>query len=393
MNSPVVWESFNASERDIALEVLLHGPTSRLELSERTGLSTASLSRLTKPLLEAGVLYEVEETERRPATGGRPRQPLDVVADLGLFVGIKLTEDHAYGVLTNLRSEQLATASITLTSQEPDPAVRDLAGLIDALAQGRPPVAAGVCLGGAVVGHSRVRSAPFLRWKDVDLGARLSALTSLPAVISNDLDSLMEIERWFGLGRDLQNFAVLTIGAGVGTGAVINWGLVTSPDAGFGLLGHQPIDACGPTCDQGHHGCASAFLDIPEIVGRASLELGRKVSYDQTLDLARAGDPAARRVLEEAARALGTLVTTVANLCLPEKILITGEGWRLAHDHRDLILHQARTTRPALASPLDLEVVPDDPYMWARGAASVAIQHSILGSPPTTANTTDRSMS
>jgi predicted NBD/HSP70 family sugar kinase len=39
-------------------------------------------------------------------------------------------------------------------------------------------------------------------------------------------------EHWFGDGRDIDNFAVLTIGAGVGYGLVTHRRLVTSPDAG-----------------------------------------------------------------------------------------------------------------------------------------------------------------
>ena len=50
----------------------------------------------------------------------------------------------------------------------------------------------------------------------------------------------------------------------------------------------------------------------------------------QVYDLAEAGDPVARRVVEESARALGRLVSLVGNLVMPQKVIISGEGVRLA---------------------------------------------------------------
>jgi predicted NBD/HSP70 family sugar kinase len=63
---------------------------------------------------------------------------------------------------------------------------------------------------------------------------------------------------------------------------------------------------------------------------QASLALGRPTSYDQVFDLATAGDPTADRILGNAARAFGVLIAAVANIALPEWILLTGEGIRLA---------------------------------------------------------------
>lgn len=63
---------------------------------------------------------------------------------------------------------------------------------------------------------------------------------------------------------------------------------------------------------------------------QTSLALGRSTSYDQVLDLATAGDPTADRIVSNAARAFGVLIAAVANIALPERILLTGEGIRLA---------------------------------------------------------------
>jgi predicted NBD/HSP70 family sugar kinase len=364
----------------VALEVLLHGPLARTELANRLDLSTPSLTRITKPLLDAGVLREASEA--LPRGGGRPLQPLDVDADLQQFVGIKLTGSSAHGVLTNLRADVLATGNRAITAQDPQAVAGTLADLLHELSSASAPAAVGVALGGAVRDFTLVRRAPFLHWHDVDLGLMLSERTGLPVVVANDLDALMEAEHWFGDGRDVHSFAALTIGAGVGGGLVIHDRLVTGPDSGIGLLGHFPLDPLGPSCPDGHRGCADAMLSTGAIHTQAAMVLGRPVTYDEVLDLAAAEDPLADQIVGRSAFAFGTLIAAVANIAQPERVLLTGEGIRLAqvaHERLNAGIAQARQPE---ASPLDLRILDDDPTLWGRGAAAVAIQRTVLAALP-----------
>ncbi len=61
------------SARELAREVLIHGPISRAELGRRLGLSPASLTRLSKPFLDRG--WFVEATETLQGATGRPAKP------------------------------------------------------------------------------------------------------------------------------------------------------------------------------------------------------------------------------------------------------------------------------------------------------------------------------
>ncbi|GAA1850228.1 ROK family transcriptional regulator [Myceligenerans crystallogenes] len=374
------WTPLSATSRRVALEVLLHGPLARTELARRLDLSTPSLTRITKPLLDAGVLHEVRE----PATsgGGRPLQPLDVDPGLQQFAGIKLTGFRAYGVLTNLRADILATCSHEITALDPGSVVDVLAQVVAELSAEHTPAAVGVGLGGAIRDFTLVRRAPFLHWHDVDLGLLLAERTGRPVAVANDLDALMEAEHWFGDGRDVHSFAALTIGAGVGGGLVIHDRLVTGPDSGIGLLGHFPIDPLGPSCPEGHRGCADALLSTKAIHTQAAMVLGRAVTYDEVLDLAAGGDPLADQIVARSAYAFGTLIAAVANIAQPERILLTGEGIRLAHVARKRLQAGIDQARQPEASPLDLRILDDDPTLWARGAAAVAIQRTVLASLP-----------
>ena len=115
---------------------------------------------------------------------------------------------------------------------------------------------------------------------------------------------------------------------------------------------------------------------------QTSLALGRSTSYDQVLDLATAGDPTADRIVGNAARAFGVLIAAVANIALPERILLTGEGIRLAKVGWDRLQDSIGENRNPEASKLDVRLIDDDPILWARGAAAVAIQRTVLGEFP-----------
>lgn len=379
------WSSLSASERRVALEVLVRGPLARTELAQRLGLSAPSLSRLTKPLLDLGVLHEVDDpSEPAGRGGGRPPQPLDVDPRLEHFVGIKLTGTRAYAALTDLRAGIIRAADVPVGDHHPEAVVAILTDLVSGL-NGDPDVgvlAIGVGLGGVVVRDTRVARAPFLGWRDVDLGRMLAARTGLPVVLANDLDALMEAEHWFGAGRDVTDFVTLTIGAGVGCGLVIHDQLVHGRDSGIGLLGHFPLDPLGPACPDGHRGCANALLSMDAIQTQASLATGRPLEYDEVLDLTLAGDPIADQIVGNAARALGVLVADVANVAQPERVVLTGEGIRLAEVGWERLVSSIHEHRNPEASELDLLLVKDDATLWARGAAAVAIQRTVLDALP-----------
>lgn len=375
------WTPDNGSMRDVALEVLLHGPLSRTEVARRLDLSQASLTRLTRPLLDGGLLVEAEP--RAEPTGGRPGTPLDVVPGSHHFAGVNLTGVAAHGVLTDLRGTVLGSTTRPLPSHDPDDVADVTADLVEDLVRGTDGevgsvTGVGVGLGGHSPDRSRVRVAPFLDWHDVPLGELLTARTGRPTVVENDVVALTAAEHWFGDGKDTPTFAVVTVGAGVGFGLVVHGRQVTHPDQGIGLVGHVPLAPVGPPCPEGHRGCASAMLTIPALTSQARVALLREVGYDELLDLAAAGDPAAGRLVDDAAAALGRLVAWVANLTTPERVVLTGEGVRLATVGEAALQAALTEDRPPHSTPVDLVVRPGDFSLWARGAAVAAVQAFVL---------------
>ncbi|CAM5616375.1 ROK family transcriptional regulator [Streptomyces viridochromogenes] len=375
------WRPLSPGERAVAIEVLLAGPLSRTELARRLDLSAGSVTRLTKPLIETGLLVEVPEAgEVLETRQGRPSQPLDVVAGSRSFLGFKITEDMVYGVVTSLRSDIVARHDRPLTTHDPAEVVELLGEMTEELAARHPRLAGvGIGVGGLVENRSVVGESPFLGWRDVPLAELVARRTGLPVVVENDVAALVEAETWFGAGRGLDRFVVLTIGAGIGYGLVLGGRRVpyAEEDRGFGR--HWILDPHGPLTPDGARGSAVSLLTIPNIRYQVRAATGRDHAWEEILDAAAAGEPMPARVIEGAARALGTLVAQIANFVLPQKILLAGEGVGLMDVAGDTVTRTMRGQRHPLAAPLALETKVSDFHDWARGAAVLAIQVLVLG--------------
>jgi predicted NBD/HSP70 family sugar kinase len=372
------WTPDIGASRSVALQVLINGPISRSDIARKLDLSAGSLTRLSTPLIESGLLIEVEE--KTDGRAGRPSKPLDIVPESQHFIGMKLTADAVLGVLTDLRANILTSKSVELATRDPQSVVAVIAALADELSSTVSSVTAlGIGIGALVSENSTVRSAPFLGWSEVPLGAMLESATGLPTVIENDVVAFTESEHWFGAGRGLDGFAVLTLGAGIGYGLVAHDEIVLDQDSGIGLVGHWPLDPFGPLCPAGHRGCARSVLTQSAVSSTVSLALDKTVSYDEALDLAVAGEPAARRVVDDAGRGLGRMIAAIANLTAPERIVLGGEGVRLVEVARDAVEEGIRTDRDPRARNIDLVTTPGDNSEWCRGAAVIAIQRFVLG--------------
>lgn len=375
------WLPLSAGERSVAIEVLVNGPLSRTELARRLRLSAGSLTRLTKPLIESGLLEEVAEAGT-PAEGrqGRPSQPLDVVAEACSFLGFKVTDDMVYGVVTTLRSDVVARHDRPLTSHDPAEVADLLAEMTAELAREHPNLAGiGIGVGGLVEGRAVVGESPFLHWRDVPLAALVQERTGLPVVVENDVAALVEAETWFGAGRGLDRFVVLTIGAGIGYGLVLGGKRVPCVEENRGFGRHWIINPNGPLTPDGERGSAVSLLAIPSIRYQVRAATGRDRTYEEILAAASAGEPMPARVVDEAARALGTLVAQIANFAMPQKILLAGEGVGLMDVAGNTVRETITAQRHPLAAPVPLETKVSDFHDWARGAAVLAIQVLVLG--------------
>ncbi|WP_377273585.1 ROK family protein [Peterkaempfera sp. SMS 1(5)a] len=365
--------------------VLSHGPLTRIEIARRTGLSSAAVTKAVRPLMEVGYLVEGVDEGARPAVG-RPANPVRVDAGRALFIGIKVTGDEIIAVLADLCCRIRVARHVRLTGREPGAVLPSVTALVHELlteADGFGVQVRG--LGIAVSGDvdraaGVVRYSPFLEWRDVPLAEIVETATGLPVTVDNDVRALTVAEQWFGAGVGLSDFALVTVGAGIGCGLVVHGRVVSGAHGVAGEIGHLSIDPLGPPCHCGNNGCVEAIAADPAILRAVRSATGRPVTTAaEALELARSGDPGVREVYARAGEAIGRAIGSVVNLLGSERVIISGEGLAaydlFAEGIRDAFAASAFGT----AAQCDVMTRPLPFEEWARGAAATAIQ-SFIGS-------------
>lgn len=361
-------EELSPLAQALLIDVLIHGPQSRLRLADRHEISAATVTRLVRPLLEQGRLVETELI----STGGRGRAAfaLDVPQGEHRFIGIKLTSNAAYAVLTDLRANVVVRVSRTLESHDTAHVMARIVELVHLLrSESIMDVGAvGLTVGGVVQGRKVVDS-PFMDWRDLDVCEMVEEAIGLPTSLDNDVAALTKVVHWFGEGKDYADFALLTIGAGLGYGLVLGHRHIPTRIP----IRHLPVNHTGPLCYRGHRGCASSYLTADSVAANASAVLRRPTTFEQALKLAEGGDPAAVTVVREAAYALGQTASVVSVLTGVSRIILSGEGVHMAEIAPEA-LHEGLTAYdPYWVEGRDVIVRTMGFDEWARGAATVAI--------------------
>lgn len=365
--------------------VLSQGPLSRVELSRRTGLSSAAVTKAVRPLMAAGYFVEAADDSAPPAVG-RPANPVRVDGGRALFIGVKVTADEVIAVLADLCCRIRLARHVPLTDREPAAVIAVIAELTAELrteAEGFGVQVQGLAV--AVSGDvdraaGAVRYSPFLDWRDIALADLTAAATGLPTTVDNDVRALTVAEQWFGAGVGLSNFALVTVGAGIGCGLVVNGRVVSGAHGVAGEIGHLSIDPRGPLCHCGNHGCVEAIASDSAIVRRIEGDTGEPLAGPaQALELAHGGSPVAREAYADAGAAIGRAIGTVVNLLGPERVIISGEGLAAYDLFAAQVKDAFAATAFSTADQCDVITRPLPFEEWARGAAATAIQ-TFIGS-------------
>ena len=365
--------------------VLAHGPITRSEIAQRAGLSAAAVTKAVRPLMDVGYLVEDLNEGARSALG-RPANPVRVNAGRALFIGVKVTADEIIAVLTDLRCRVRAARHVRLTDREPEavlPAITALVGELSTEADGLgvPVRGLGIAVSGDVDrAEGVVRYSPFLEWRDVPLAEVAATATGLPVTVDNDVRALTVAEQWFGAGVGLSDFALVTVGAGIGCGLVVHGRVVSGTHGVAGEIGHLPIEPLGPQCHCGNYGCVEAIAADPAILRDVREASGEPVAtVADALEMARRGDPGARAVYARAGAAIGRAIGCVVNLFGPDRVIISGEGLAAYDLFADGIREAFVAAAFGTAAQCDLMTRPLSFEEWARGAAATSIQ-SFIGS-------------
>ncbi|MGH3443475.1 MAG: ROK family protein [Nitriliruptorales bacterium] len=357
------------------------GALSRADLARASGLSQVTIGSIVSELIDRQLLVEGDEA---PSNGGRPSRLLLLNGGAYVAAGLKVTEDHVVGALTDLEATVLAEATRPLATAEPENAAAAVGELIGDLLTESGVTASrllgvGIGMAGVIDGPSGVcRYSPFLGWRDVAVADLVGAVVGVPVLVDNDVNTLALAERWFGVGQGVSDFLLVTVGRGVGLGIVTDGSLFRGAAGAAGEFGHTLVDDSDRPCSCGRTGCLEA------IVGEAALlEATRDVRRRRRRSQPRTPaelykliekDADVAALVAAAGRTLGRGVANLVNLFAPELVIVSGEGLEAGPTLVDAIADEVgRHVFPGLAGSYRLVAEPLPEGAWARGAASLVL--------------------
>ncbi|MGV8897002.1 MAG: ROK family protein [Rhodoglobus sp.] len=352
-----------------------HGPASRADLARALNVSPALMTSLTKDLIVDGLLVELEHS---PSQGGRPARMLGIVSSAGRAIGVKVVADHVAFVEVGIDGF-VRRSAIEPFDASASTMLADLASLLRSFIAGgsnEPLLGIGVGVPGSVdsQGNGLVDSAQ-LGWQQVPIGASLRREFALPVLVENNVNAVAVAERLYGVGRQYENFLVVTIGTGVGAGIVVDGVVLRGHAGGAGEIGHIPVAEDGPLCSCGNHGCLETYIGEAALVevARERGVIGPKSGMAALRAEADAGNADASTIFSEAGHRLGRALAGIIHTLDPEIVIVLGEGtaaWS----------HWSYGFEPALRSALmpsrrgigvAVETWQDE--SWAQGAAAIVL--------------------
>ena len=170
----------------------------------------------------------------------------------------------------------------------------------------------------------------------------------MPVRCLNDGAAATLAEWRFGAARGYEDVVGLTIGTGIGAGAIIGGRpLATRNLAGGVSFGHATIAIGGRTCLCGNVGCAETLVSANAVVGRMRDYVARKVpssitdayehepgriTFKTLVEGVDAGDRVATEIMQHFCRDLGATIVTAIHAYDPEVVVLTG-GPMAQSDH------------------------------------------------------------
>jgi predicted NBD/HSP70 family sugar kinase len=191
------------------------------------------------------------------------------------------------------------------------------------------------------------RSISMPGWDDYPVADHISDLYGVPVAVDNDANLLGWGEQ-AAIYPDVHLLLYVKVGTGIGASIVVDGRLLRGRDAAEGDIGHAKIVGVQEVCSCGAVGCLAASASGRAMV-RDLNRLGHQLRTSRdVVSLVRRGDPDAVRIMTDAGRALGLVLSTAVSLLNPEVVVIGGD---IAHAHERL-LGGIRETLLSLTQPL-----------------------------------------
>ena len=182
-----------------------------------------------------------------------------------------------------------------------------------------------------------IQDPPNLSWGNVDIVNLFKDRFRSDVVLTNDANAAALGEKYYGCAKEMNDFIVITLGTGLGSGIFSGGNLLYGYDGFAGEMGHMPIEDNGRECNCGNRGCLEAYASASGI--KKTIKIFLKDNPDdallQSLDSNNLdgflidseydkGNPMAKKIYSFTGEKLGQGLAQAATLLSPEAFIFYG---------------------------------------------------------------------
>jgi N-acetylglucosamine repressor len=335
------------TSREINRQILLNlvrsrQPISRADLARLMGVRRGAISRLVDDLIRTKQVFEGQPYENQEGESKRGRRPrlLFIETRRHCAFAVDISAARILMQVVDPLGEPLLDLQDLAAPPSPDNLVCLLARHIRDVLAMHPEVGDCLGIGVTVAGlvdpeRGRLRYAPTLGWRDVDIREPLEAALGLPVVVENSVKACVLAQVWAARGHAPVDGPVAFVNAsdGVGVGIAIDGQLLRGAHNSAGEFGHIALSLDGPICSCGRKGCWEAYVSVRATISRYE---GRDLSWPDSakpgrttiptiVALARSGEARALDTLRETGYYLGRGLATIVKAIEPRRIYMSGE--------------------------------------------------------------------
>lgn len=256
-------------------------------------------------------------------------------------VGVDISLERTSIGIVDIRGEIIATDCF-ITSEHPyigdylSVLCEHILNLVEANGGYDSIRSVGICSPSGNYRTSSIENAPNMPWKGViPLAAMLRDRLGMAVALANDAHAMALGEQTFGAAHGMRDFAVISLGHGMGSCFFSN-GIVHLGNDGFaGEVGHTCFIPNGRQCGCGKRGCLEAYTAANGIVQTAQEILAERsepsmmrnverLSPKVIQDLCELGDELAIETYRRTGYYLGVGLANYASILNPEAFVFTG---------------------------------------------------------------------
>ncbi len=317
--------------RSVFSEIVLNGPIDRKEISTRTHLAGATVSRVTRALVEKHLIVETD-TVISPDRAGRRNILLDLNPNGGFVIGLAINAFEQSISIANLKNELIACLKLELTPRvSADEALKKIVTAIEELILSnginRDTI---LGIGAAVAGIIRdnsgyIEDAPTMGWKNVALGEYLEKSLGFKVHIENLPTTVNLAECRYGIAKGLKNVVLLNFALSIGSSFILNNDVLANSSYLHGWLGQLPLVELGGGQICNAENTAAGWAIIHEHQGNKQKEYSSLPGKRLNELLTQAeNDPKLQKTLYSAGHNGGRLIELVAGIIQPDAVILSG---------------------------------------------------------------------